>query len=78
MIPEYRGKSIGASMLAACEDIVTSHGGSSVILHSQCRAQSFYAKCGFVAYGEIDYDEDCPHVWMKKSVARLGETNENN
>ena len=18
------------------------------------------------AYGEIDYDEDCPHTWMKK------------
>ena len=28
--------------------------------------------------GEIDYDEDCPHVWMKKSVARLGDINENN
>ena len=69
VIPEYRGKGIGEKMLAASEDIVAAHGGDCVLLHSQCRAQGFYAKCGFVAYGEIDYDEDCPHVWMKKSVA---------
>ena len=30
------------------------------------QAKPFYEKLGFVAYGEIDYDEDCPHTWMKK------------
>ena len=28
--------------------------------------REFYEKLGFKAYGEIDYDEYCPHTWMKK------------
>ena len=28
----------------------------------------FLEKLGFKAYGEIDYDEFCPHTWMKKEM----------
>ena len=38
----------------------------NVCLHAQLQAKPFYEKLGFKAYGEIDYDEDCPHTWMKK------------
>ena len=39
---------------------------TQISLHAQLQAKPFYEKLGFVAYGEIDYDEDCPHTWMKK------------
>ena len=28
----------------------------------------FYEKLGFQAYGEIEYEEHCPHTWMKKII----------
>ncbi len=36
-------------------------------LHAQCRVKNFYEKSGYQAYGEIDEDEGCPHIWMRKS-----------
>ena len=52
VIKEYRGKKVGQYIVkTAC---------------SQLQAKPFYEKLGFKAYGEIDYDEDCPHTWMKK------------
>ena len=40
----------------------------NVCLHAQLQAKPFYEKLGFKAYGEIDYDEYCPHTWMKKEM----------
>lgn len=63
---EYRGRGIGASVIKEAERLIKEQGGSCVLLHSQCRAAEFYEKQGYKKFGEIDYDEDCPHIWMRK------------
>ena len=39
-------------------------------LHAQCNAQPFYQKCGYVAYGLIEFDEHVEHQWMSKSLVK--------
>ena len=73
VVREHRKEGLGAKMLREAERYVSSVGGKSISLHSQCRAQEFYAKCGFTAHGEIEYEEGCPHVWMTKQVAGFHE-----
>ena len=36
------------------------------MLHAQIQAQQFYEKQGDLPYGEIEYEENCPHIWMLK------------
>lgn len=67
VLPQYRGKGFGADLVVEAEEIIRSRGGKSISLHSQCQAQQFYEKLGFSAYGESDFDEDCPHQWMRKA-----------
>lgn len=66
VLPQYRGRNLGADMVQDAQDVVKSMGGSSLMLHAQCRAKSFYEKQGYAPFGDVDYDEDCPHIWMKK------------
>lgn len=66
VLPQYRGKGYGADLVSEAESIIRLRGGKSISLHSQCQAQRFYEKLGFSAFGESDFDEDCPHQWMKK------------
>ena len=68
VIKEYRGKHIGSIMLKEAERYVQSEGGTCIALHAQCKAAAFYKKSGFLEYGDIEDDEGCPHVWMRKSV----------
>ena len=65
---EFRGKNLGALLVAKAEREIRKEGGQTVRLHAQRRVQPFYEKQGYTAYGETDFDEDCPHVWMKKSL----------
>ena len=66
VIKNYRGKNIGSLMLEEAEKYVSEKGGNEIILHAQCRATGFYKKSGYSEYGEIDYDEYCPHIHMRK------------
>ncbi|MCM1284676.1 MAG: GNAT family N-acetyltransferase [Acetobacter sp.] len=68
VIKEYRGKGLGSEIVKEAEKLIKSEGGKAVSLHSQCRAQSFYENLGYTAFGESDFDEDCPHQWMKKEL----------
>ena len=43
-------------------------GGGSVRLHAQQRASGFYEKQGYEPYGPVEYEEYCPHIWMKKKL----------
>jgi len=78
VVKEHRGKGLGAFMLREAENYVASVGGRYLTLHSQCRAQNFYAKCGFMAHGEIEYEENCPHIWMTKQVTTVHNMRLNN
>lgn len=68
VLKAYRGKGLGGKIVSEAERLIKSKGGKSVSLHSQCRAQQFYEKLGYEAFGESDFDEDCPHQWMKKML----------
>ena len=65
VIQSYRHLGIGTMMV----QYVTSHiCDGDIILHAQLQAVPFYEKLGFQAYGEIEYEEHCPHTWMKKII----------
>ncbi len=66
VLKEYRGQSCGRAMLVAAEEYVRSVGGNSIALHAQCHAQAFYEKCGYTACSEVEDEQGCPHIWMKK------------
>lgn len=68
VIKKHRGKNIGAAMVKEAEENVKKRGGKSMALHAQCRAVDFYKKLGFTEFGNIEDDEGCPHVWMKKII----------
>lgn len=61
---EYRGKKVGQYIVQSACSLMK----GNVCLHAQVQAKPFYEKLGFVAYGDIDYDESCPHTWMKKTL----------
>ena len=63
---EYRGQDIGTDLLKAVEKAVKDRGGNRVVLHAQIRAKEFYEKQGYRPYGEIGFEEGCPHIWMYK------------
>ena len=62
---QFRGKGIGSALVEEAKKYVASANGKSLILHSQMQATEFYAGLGFKEYGEIEYEEDCPHIWMR-------------
>lgn len=70
VIKEYRGKKIGSVVVHEAEKYVQKQGGTGIVLHAQCSAAGFYRKLGFTEFGEIENDEGCPHIWMRKSLER--------
>ena len=68
VLKEYRGKSLGREMLKKVEQLVSEKGGKAIILHSQYHAKPFYEKYGFTQQGEIDYEQNKPHAWMRKEI----------
>lgn len=66
---EYRGKGVGSGVVAEAERYVAGLGIKNMILHSQLTAKDFYQRLGFSEYGEVEYEEDCPHIWMKKELS---------
>ncbi len=68
VLKECRGRGFGAETVKEALGQVQRMGGKELMLHSQCRAAGFYEKLGFTAFGDIGYDEGCPHIWMKKTI----------
>lgn len=68
VLKEYRGRGIGTFMLKRAEEYIKSFGGVNVKIHAQTRAKLFYEKAGYYAVGVEDYDENVPHVWLKKEL----------
>lgn len=66
VIADYRKRGIGRALLNFAECYVKKHGYNCLTLHSQLRAALFYEKCGYSSYGELELEENYPHIWMKK------------
>ena len=70
VIKEYRHQNIGSLIMQEAEKYIHDIGGKSIALHAQCQASGFYGKNGYVEHGEIDDEQGCPHVWMKKFLEK--------
>lgn len=66
VLKEYRSRGIGTRMLEEAEKCVKSRGCNAIILHSQSHAKFFYEKAGYEEYGEVEFEQGQPHIWMKK------------
>lgn len=65
---EFRGKGLGADIIAFAEQVIFEAGGRKIFIHSQHRAIPFYEKQGYCAFGEPDMEEDHPHQMMIKVI----------
>lgn len=68
VVKKYRGKKIGSALMKEVEEYVQKNGGKDIVLHAQCQAAGFYKKSGFTEFGNIEEEQGCPHIWMRKSV----------
>lgn len=68
VLKQYRGMKIGASLLEKAEMQVRALGGRRIFLHAQQQAVPFYAKQGYQAFGEIEFEEGVAHIWMGKNL----------
>jgi len=66
VLSEYRKKHLGARLLNCAEEYIMKDGGGEIRLHAQKYAEKFYSKYGYETCSGIEYDEYCPHIWMKK------------
>ena len=65
---DRRGQGLGGKLVNCVKEYVSNLGGKSLILHAQLQARDFYLKTGFQEYGEIEYEENCPHIWMRTDI----------
>lgn len=66
VLPEYRGKGLGAEIVREAERKAIELGAAKLGLSAQMRAQKFYEKLGYCVVTEPYLDEYCPHVGMEK------------
>ncbi len=62
----YRYNGYGKMIVEEAEKYVKSICGECLMLHSQCSKKDFYKNLGYIEFGDVEYEEDCPHIWMKK------------
>ena len=68
VIKEYRGQKIGSAIVKEAEQYVRKSGGKYIALHAQCRATAFYQSLGFAECSDIEDEQGCPHIWMRKRL----------
>ena len=65
----YRGKGVGASILAELEKQARSRGAKHIVLNSRATAAEFYKKCGYaIVEQEPTLFGTIPHWKMKKTL----------
>ncbi len=69
VLKEWRGKGVGAAILAGLIERARQLHYPSVELHAQTHAIAFYEKFGFVAFGEEYEEAGIPHRSMKLPLA---------
>jgi ElaA protein len=64
VLKEARGRAIGAALMKAAVAKLRDDGVRRAKLHAQTHALEFYAKLGFVAYGDVFDEDGIPHKAM--------------
>ena len=68
VLPAWRGRGVGAAVLAALVDEARQRGLRRVYLHAQAHAEGFYAGQGFDAEGDRFEEAGIPHVAMARAI----------
>jgi predicted GNAT family N-acyltransferase len=68
VLPEWRGRGIGGRILAALIARARERGMRRVVLNAQTHAAPFYARHGFVAFGDEFMEAGIPHVAMARDI----------
>lgn len=68
VVKEHRGERFGSAIVQEAERYVHGKRKAQLSLHAQCTAADFYKKLGYTAFGEVETEQGCPHIWMKKQV----------
>ena len=68
VLKHWRGRGIGAQMLAVLVESTRNQGLKQVCLHAQVQAVPFYAKYGFTRVGGEFMEADIPHVKMTRQI----------
>lgn len=68
VLAEYRKQHMGAKVMEALEECAKQQGADELVLSAQKQAVGFYEKVGYENFGNLHYDQDCPHVTMKKKI----------
>lgn len=71
VVKEWRGRHLGAGLLAQAELVARQRGADRIKLHAREAVEDFYQKQGYASTGVHDEDERCPHVWMDKVLPPL-------
>ncbi|HEX4735856.1 MAG TPA: GNAT family N-acetyltransferase [Thermoleophilaceae bacterium] len=66
---DYRGRGLGAAILAEAEHQALAAGSERIRLHAQLAARSLYERSGFVVQGQEFMEEGIPHLTMEKPLA---------
>ncbi len=65
VLASWRGRGVGAAILAALMQEARRRGFSEAYLHAQSHARDFYARHGFVVEGAEYLEAGIPHVGMR-------------
>jgi predicted GNAT family N-acyltransferase len=66
---DYRGRGLGAEILAEAEQQARTAGSERIRLHAQIAARSLYERGGFEVQGHEFMEEGIPHLTMEKRLA---------
>lgn len=68
VVSNRRGRGLGSFLLQEVCSALKKRGVPYLKLHSQYTAKDFYAKNGFCACAEPEYEQNALHVWMKRDL----------
>lgn len=68
VLPEWRGRGVGAAMLAALTEAARARGWSELVLHAQVGALPFYARHGYLPVGARFVEAGIQHQSMRRKL----------
>lgn len=77
VLKEYRKLGLGAKLIEKLEEIAIQNNLSSLKMHSQIQAQSFYKKLNYESTGPIFLEDGIDHVLMFKNLKEVKKSHSN-
>ena len=66
-----RATGFGQVVMHALMQVASARGDTRVVLQSQCSAEGFYTRLGFMPIGEVYQEAGIPHVDLARPLASL-------